>query len=54
MPDPQLCTGISDSDNLNLIKIPDMMEVKSVLFSIESSKTPGPDLGLGFLSNIGN
>jgi len=43
LPDPQLCIRISDSDNLSLIKIPNMMEVKSALFSIDSSKTPGPD-----------
>ena len=49
MPGPQLCTGISNSDNLSLIKIPEMMEVKSALFSIESSKTPRPDgFGAGF------
>jgi len=54
MPEPQLCTRISDSENFSLIKIPNMMEVKSALFSIDSSKTPGPDgLGLVFLSNIG-
>jgi len=48
-PNPQLCTRISDSDNLSLINTPDMMEVKSALFSIESSKTLGPDgFGAGF------
>ena len=45
---------ISHSDNLNLIKIPDMAEVKQALFSIDSTKTLGPDeFGAGFLSTIG-
>ena len=49
MPDPQSCTRISDSDNSSLIKILDMMEVKSALLSIDSSKTPGADgFGVGF------
>ena len=49
MPNPQLDSGISYSDNLRLIEIPDMMEVKTALFSIDSSKTPGSDgFGAGF------
>ena len=47
--DLHLCTRISNADNLSLIKNPDMMEVKSTLFSIDSSKKPGPDgFGSGF------
>jgi len=43
MPNPMLETEISDVDNLSLIIIPDMQEVKSALFSVDSSKTPGPN-----------
>jgi len=32
-----------DSDNLELVKLPDMDEVKQALFAIDSNKTPGPD-----------
>jgi len=39
--DLHLVSCISHSDNLNWIKIPDMTEVKQVLFSIDSTKTPG-------------
>ena len=49
LPDPQLPNRISDSDNLSLIWIPDISEIKSALFSVDSSKTPGPDeFGVGF------
>jgi len=49
MPNPQLPTATLDSVNLNLIKIPDMTEFKSALFSIDSSKTSGHDgFGAGF------
>jgi len=46
---PILDKIISERDNLKLISIPDMMEVKFALFSIESTKTLGPDgFGAGF------
>ena len=49
MPDLMLDPQISEVENLSLISISDMREVKSTLFSIESSKTPGPDgFGAGF------
>jgi len=38
--DLQLASGISHRDNLNLIKIPDMSQVKQELFFIDSTKTP--------------
>jgi len=48
-PDSMLDTEISEVDNRKLISIPDISEVKSALFSIDSSKTPGPDgFGAGF------
>ena len=46
---PVLDLIISERDNLNLISIPDMLEIKSALFSIESTKTLGSDgFGAGF------
>jgi len=44
-----LDTSITEAENRQLIRIPDMCEVKEALFSIDSSKTPGPDgFGSGF------
>jgi len=49
IPDLKLDPTILDVENLSLIRIPDMSEVKSTLFSINSLKTPGPDgFGAGF------
>jgi len=49
MHNPILDTVISERDNLNVISIPDMLEIKSALFSIESTKIPGPNgFGAGF------
>ena len=54
IPDLMLDPAVSDVENLNLISISDMSEVKSALFSIDSSKTLGPHrFGLAFSSNIG-
>jgi len=40
---------VTEAKNRHLISIPDMSEVKAALFSIDSSKTPGPDgFGAGF------
>ena len=40
---------ITDSDNIQLLKLPDFHEIKDALFSIESNKTPGSDgFGAGF------
>jgi len=40
---------ITEAENRHLISIPDMSEVKAALFSIDSSKTLGPDgFGPGF------
>ena len=30
-------------DSSNLIRVPNLEEVKNVIFTIESNKTPGPD-----------
>jgi len=55
MPDLMLDPQTSEVENLSLISIPDMREVKSALFSIESSKTPGPDgFGAGFFKQYWN
>ena len=52
LPDPGLCSLINHSDNVRLIKIPDMEEVKRALFAIDSSKTPGSDgFGAGFFKH---
>ena len=45
----ELPSLISDLDNSELIKLPDLEEVKIALFNIDSNKTPGLDgLGAGF------
>jgi len=45
-------TCISQADNLMLIKIPSISEIKDALFSIEANKTPGPDgFGAGFFQH---
>ena len=52
LPDPGLYSGITSSDNIKLIKIPDIEKVKMALFAIESSKTPVPDgFGAGFFKH---
>ena len=53
--DLHLVFCISHSDNLNLIKILDMIEVKQALFSTDSTKTSGPDgCGAGFFKHYWN
>ena len=43
---------ISDLDNNELIKLPNLEEVKTALFSIDSNKIPGSDdFGAGFFKN---
>jgi len=50
--DLQLPHMVSDMDNLELIKLPDIEDVKQAIFSIESNKTPGPDgFGAGFFKH---
>jgi len=45
---------ILDTDNSDLIHLPDLEEVKQVDCSIDSNKTPGPDgFGEDFSSIIG-
>ena len=52
LPDLQLPNLISNSDNMELIKLPDMEEVKLALFSIDSNKTLDPDgFGVGFFKH---
>jgi len=49
LPSLGLAKLISDSDNAQLLQIPDAQEIKHALFSINSIKTPGPDgFGSGF------
>ena len=49
MPTPHLSSGITDIENRRLIEIPDIMEIKTTLFAIDSAKTPGLDgFGAGF------
>ena len=46
---------ISDDENLDLIRLPDLDEVKQALFNIDSSKTLGPDgFGVGFFKHYLN
>ena len=43
---------IPDLDNNELIKLPNLEQIKNPLFSIDSNNTPGPDgFGVGFLKN---
>ena len=43
---------ITDTDNLELVKLPDLDEVNQALFAIDSNKTPGPDgFGAGFFKH---
>ena len=45
-------TGMSQADNLMLIKIPNISEIKDALFSIDTNKTPAPDrFGVGFFQH---
>ena len=43
LPNLGLAKLISDTENSELIRLPDMEEIKQALFSIESNKTSGPD-----------
>jgi len=46
---------ILDLENSELIRLPNLEEVKNALFSIESTKTPGPNgFGVGFFKNYWN
>jgi len=49
---PKVITG---TDNMELVKLPDLDEVKQALFAIDPNKTPRSDgFGAGFfLSTIG-
>ena len=52
LPNLGLSKLISDLDNNELIKLPNLEEVKTALFSIDSNKTPGSDgFGAGFFKN---
>jgi len=43
---PKVITG---TDNMELVKLPDLDEVKQALFAIDPNKTPGPNgFGAGF------
>ena len=43
---------VSDTDNVDLVKLPGGEEVRQALFAIESNKTPGPDgFGAGFFKH---
>ena len=46
---------ISNIENNERIRLPNLAEVHTALFSIESNKTPGPDgFGAGFFKNYWN
>ena len=52
LPELGLPKLLSKLDNQELIKLPNLEEVKIALFSIDSKKTPGPDgFGVGFFKN---
>ena len=52
LPELGLPKLISNLDNNELIKLPNLDEVKTTLFSIDSNKTPGPDgFGAGFFKH---
>ena len=43
---------LSDQENKELIRLPNLEEVRIAVFSIEPNKTPGPDgFGAGFFQN---
>ena len=51
----KVASTVSYSNNMMLTKIPDINEVKDALFSIDGSKTPGPDgFGAGFFKHYWN
>ena len=44
---------ISDLENRELIRLPTLEEIKTALFSIDSTKTAGPDgFGVGFFQEL--
>jgi len=52
LPNLGLSKIISDLDNHELIKLPNLVEIETALFSIDSNKTSGPDgFGAGFFKN---
>ena len=52
LPDLGLSKLITDSDNDELIKPPNIEDIRAALFSIDSFKTPGLDgFGAGFFKN---
>ena len=52
IPDLGIPKLISDIDNNNLIKLPNLEEVRIAVFSVDSNKTPGPDgFGASFFKN---
>ena len=43
---------VTEPENNDLVRLPNLEEVTDALFSIESNKTPGPDVfGAGFFKN---
>lgn len=52
LPNVGVTNLISDHKNSELIRLPNLEEVKQVVFSIDSNKTPGSDgFGSGFFKN---
>jgi len=50
--DVSLRHAVSDSNNMELVTLPDKEEVRQALFAIDSNKTPGPDgFGAGFFKH---
>ena len=55
LPQLGLSPRINEEDNTQLIRLPDIDEVKQALFSIDSAKTPGPDgFSTGFFKHYWN
>ena len=54
-PEIPLETRVTASENVALLRVPTREEVKQALFSIDSTKTPGPDgYGAGFFKKYWN
>jgi len=53
--DTNLESQVTTSKNMSLLQVPNREEVKQALFSIDSTKTPGPDgYGVGFFRKYWN
>ena len=53
--DLQMQAQVTHSDNLALLRAPSRDKIKQALFSIDSTKTPGPDCyGAGFFKKYWN